>query len=82
MALEDEAAELKIFSKKAIERGWGDFVVDLNKCTEMDDVFMGTLAGLALRLRELRRGRVTLSKTPTQIARQLKDLGLEQLFEM
>ena len=47
---------LKEFSKRMLERGCRHFVVDLNGCPVMDSTFMGTLAGIALRLREFGNG--------------------------
>ena len=47
---------LKEFSKEMVNRGFREFMVDLEKCPVMDSTFMGTLAGLALRLRELGQG--------------------------
>src|SRR5260221_5584242 len=42
---------LKEFAREMFERGHRVFVVDLADCPVMDSTFMGTLAGLALRLR-------------------------------
>ena len=50
------SAGLKEFVKQMIQRGYRDFVVDLRDCEQMDSTFMGTLAGVALRLRELGQG--------------------------
>jgi anti-sigma B factor antagonist len=47
---------LKEFSRQMMDRGRRDFVVDLANCPAMDSTFMGTLAGLALRLREVDNG--------------------------
>src|SRR5450631_2319235 len=43
---------LKEFSRKLIDEGRRKFVVDLKSCLAMDSTFMGTLAGLAIRLRD------------------------------
>ena len=51
---------LKEFSKQMLERGFRNFVVDLNTCSVMDSTFMGTLAGIALRLREFGDGRLVV----------------------
>ena len=49
---------LKEFAKEMINRGFREFVVDLKNCPVMDSTFMGTLAGIALRLRELGQGQL------------------------
>jgi anti-sigma B factor antagonist len=43
---------LKEFARQMLERGHRIFAFDLGECTVMDSTFMGTLAGMALRLRE------------------------------
>jgi anti-anti-sigma regulatory factor len=43
-----------------IRRGHREFVVDLGDCELMDSTFMGTLAGVALRLREIGQGELGL----------------------
>jgi hypothetical protein len=48
------APKLKAFAKDSIQRGYRKFVLDLGDCTGLDADFMGTLAGIALRLQEVR----------------------------
>ena len=47
---------LKEFAKEMTNRGYREFVVDLHNCPLMDSTFMGTLTGVALRLREIGQG--------------------------
>jgi len=39
-----------------LDRGYREFVVDLADCAMMDSTFMGTMASVALRLKELGHG--------------------------
>src|SRR6516225_7448544 len=52
------SSDLKDFSREMLDRGYREFVVDLADCYMMDSTFMGTLATVALRLRELGQGRL------------------------
>ena len=47
---------IKDFAAAMILRGHRDFVVDLAGCPVMDSTFMGTLAGIAHKLRRLGQG--------------------------
>ena len=71
---------LKEFSKEMINRGYRDFVVDLKSCPVMDSTFMGTLAGVALRLRELGQGHLRAVNLNERNHDLLANLGLDQLF--
>ena len=65
-----------------IQRGYRDFVVDLRVCEQMDSTFMGTLAGVALRLRELGQGGLRTINVNDRNAGLLSSLGLDQLFHV
>jgi anti-anti-sigma factor len=73
---------LKEFSRKMLDRGFRNFVVDLNQCSVMDSTFMGTLAGIALRLREFGNGRLLVRNANERNSDLLKNLGLNNLFEV
>ena len=47
---------LKEFAREMTNRGYREFVLDLKQCPVMDSTFMGTMAGIALRLREIGQG--------------------------
>ena len=47
---------LKEFACGMLDHGYRQFVVDLADCATMDSTFMGTMAKVALRLKELGRG--------------------------
>ena len=71
---------LKEFAREMFERGHRAFVVDLADCPVMDSTFMGTLAGLALRLRESENGSLLVCNVNERNADLLRNLGLNNLF--
>jgi anti-anti-sigma factor len=71
---------LKEFAKEMINRGFREFAIDLKNCTVMDSTFMGTLAGVALRLRELGQGTLRVTNLNERNSDLLSNLGLDQLF--
>ncbi len=71
---------LKDFGKEMANRGYRDFVVDLQKCPVMDSTFMGTLASIALRLRELGSGQLRVVRVNERNRDLIRNLGLDQLF--
>jgi anti-anti-sigma regulatory factor len=71
---------LNEFAKEMINRGFREFAVDLKNCTVMDSTFMGTLAGIALRLRELGQGNLRVTNLNERNSDLLSNLGLDQLF--
>ena len=73
---------LKEFAREMINRGHREFVVDLRNCPVMDSTFMGTLAGIALRLREIGQGNLHVSNLNERNSDLLRNLGLDQLFSM
>jgi anti-anti-sigma factor len=73
---------VKEFVKQMIQRGNRDFVIDLGACELMDSTFMGTLAGVALRLREIGQGGLKTVNVNPRNASLLENLGLDQLFSV
>ncbi len=73
---------LKEFVNQMIRRGHREFVVDLEGCELMDSTFMGTLAGVALRLRELGHGELRAVNANPRNSSLLENLGLDQLFSV
>jgi len=74
------SAGLKEFAREMVNRGHREFVVDLRNCPVMDSTFMGTLAGIALRLREIGQGSLHVTNLNERNADLLRNLGLDQLF--
>jgi anti-sigma B factor antagonist len=73
---------LKEFAKEMTNRGHREFCVDLANCPLMDSTFMGTLAGIALRLRELGQGELRVVRLNERNRDLLANLGLDQLFTL
>lgn len=71
---------LKDFSKEMINRGFREFIMDLQSCPVMDSTFMGTMASIALRLRELGQGQVRVVKLNQRNRDLLMNLGFDRLF--
>jgi anti-sigma B factor antagonist len=77
-----DSTALKDFAKEMIHRGAREFIVDLRNCPIMDSTFMGTLAGISLRLRELGEGCLYVVNLNERNAESLCSLGLDQLFNV
>jgi len=75
------SAGLKEYTRRMIQRGHRGFVVDLSGCELMDSTFMGTMAGIALRLREIGSGSLTVLNANVRNQSLLENLGLDHLFE-
>ena len=71
---------LKEFSRAMMDGGRRSFVVDLANCPAMDSTFMGTLAGMALRLREFGDGHLWVVNRNLRNSELLEGLGLDALF--
>ncbi len=76
------SAGLKEFGKEMVNRGFREFMIDLQNCPMMDSTFMGTLAGLALSLRGLGQGHLHVLHLNDRNRDLLCNLGLDQLFSM
>src|SRR6266404_899003 len=50
------SGSLKEFAQEMVNRGYREFVFDLEHCAMMDSTFMGTMAAVALRLKDLVQG--------------------------
>jgi anti-anti-sigma factor len=73
---------LKEFARRMFDRGYRTFIVDLGGCPVMDSTFMGTLAGIALRLREAGSGSLRVANVNERNFDLLRNLGLNNLFEI
>src|SRR5207237_7162298 len=65
-----------------VDCGYREFVLDLVDCVMMDSTFMGTMAGLALRLKELGQGHLRVVHCGERSRQLLSGLGLDQLFQI
>ena len=76
------SGSLKEFAQEMVNRGFREFVVDLEHCAMMDSTFMGTLAAVALRLRELGQGHLHVVHCGERSRELLSGLGLDQIFDI
>ena len=65
-----------------LARGHRHFVIDLNACPVMDSTFMGTLAGLALKIRAEGGGEIRVVNLNERNHSLLCNLGLDQLLQV
>ena len=76
------SGSLKEFAKEMVNRGYREFVIDLQNCAMMDSTFMGTMAGVALRLKELGHGHLHVVHCGDRSRELLTGLGLDQIFSI
>jgi anti-sigma B factor antagonist len=76
------SGNLKEFAQEMVNRGYREFVIDLEHCAMMDSTFMGTMAGVALRLKELGHGHLHVVHCGTRSRELLSGLGLDQIFSI
>jgi anti-sigma B factor antagonist len=76
------SGSLKEFAREMVNRGYREFVIDLEHCAMMDSTFMGTMAGLALRLKELGHGSLRVIHCGERSRELLSGLGLDQIFSI
>ena len=76
------SGNLKEFAREMLDRGYREFVVDLADCAMMDSTFMGTMASVALRLKELGRGHLHVVHCRNRSRELLSGLGLDQIFDI
>jgi anti-sigma B factor antagonist len=76
------SGNLKEFARAMVDRGYREFVIDLHNCAMMDSTFMGTMAGVALRLKELGQGHLRVVHCGQRSRELLSGLGLDQLFQI
>ena len=76
------SSNLKEFTREMLDRGYREFVVDLADCHMMDSTFMGTMATVALRLRELGQGHLHVVHCSSRCQELLSGLRLDQIFDV
>lgn len=76
------SGSLKEFAQEMVNRGYREFVVDLANCAMMDSTFMGTMAAVALRLKELGQGHLHVIHCGQRSHDLLSGLGLDQIFDI
>jgi anti-sigma B factor antagonist len=78
----DNSRGLKRFSKEMLQRGARQFIIDLGHCHAIDSTFIGTLAAIALWLRERGEGSVSLVNLNERNSAAVRSLGLDQLIHI
>lgn len=73
--------KLKEIAEGFLQRGLSCVVLDLGGCTGMDSTFMGTMAGLAMRLSKA-GGALQVADVDERNRRSLEDLGLDFVLEI
>ncbi|SHK12282.1 hypothetical protein SAMN02745181_3323 [Rubritalea squalenifaciens DSM 18772] len=73
---------IKTWVDQQLEAGCKWVVVDLEPCTGMDSTFMGTLAGIAMRLNKLPEGKMDVISAGEKNSQSLDDLGLSALMSI
>ncbi len=76
------SGNLKEFAREMLDRGYREFVLDLADCAMMDSTFMGTMASVALRLKELGQGHLHIVHCRNRSQELLSGLGLDQIFDI
>ena len=76
------SGSLKEFAQEMVNRGYREFIIDLEHCAMMDSTFMGTMAAVALRLRELGQGHLHVVHAGERSRDLLSGLGLDQIFDI
>ena len=74
------SAPLRVFTEQMFEAGHRSFAFDLHECEMMDSTFLGTLTGLALRLREDPRGRVGFARVNPKVESLFGRYGLDRVL--
>jgi anti-anti-sigma factor len=71
---------LKEFATEMMKRDHKEFVIDLKNCELMDSTFMGTLAGIAMRLGS--GGKLHVVHPNARCRQVLKNLGLDRVVSV
>ena len=70
------SGNLKEFAQEMVTRGYREFVIDLQNCAMMDSTFMGTMAGVALRLKRARSVDHQLGTRRRELCREICSMGV------
>ncbi|MDB6136980.1 MAG: stas domain [Verrucomicrobiaceae bacterium] len=76
------SVDVKRVVKSMMDHGTRDFAVDLERCPTMDSTFLGTLTGIAMRLRDSGGGTLTVINANARNQQLLSSLGLDHVLEV
>lgn len=74
------SGRLKELVLALIQQGHHDYILDLINCEQMDSTFMGTITGIAQRLRQSGQGSFKVVNASKSNQELMENLGLNQLF--
>lgn len=74
------SAGIRAYTDHMFDSGHRSFAFDLHECEMMDSTFLGTLTGLALRLREDPRGRVGFARVNAHVESLFGRYGLDRVL--
>src|SRR3954466_14006993 len=74
------SGNLKQFAREMLDRGHREFVVDLADCAMMDSTVMGSMAHVALRLKEIGQSLLHVIHCGNGSHNRLSRLGPERIF--
>lgn len=75
------SSALKQFGNAMLESGCRHIILDMIDCVGMDSTFMGVLAGLAFRLKQLGGGEIIMVNLSLRTRGLLATLGLDQIIQ-
>jgi anti-anti-sigma factor len=81
-ATHQEAHPLQGFAQEMIERGFRQFELDCRRCSAMDSTFLGTLAGIGMRLMNEPGGSLTLFHVSPVNLQTIKTLGIDRFLRI
>ena len=75
------ASHVKSFCEETVKGGVSHLIVDLKECTYLDSTFLGTMAGVGLKLRTVPGGTLEVINASPRNAELIQNLGLDRLFK-
>ncbi len=77
------ASHVKHFAEEVLKNGANKIVIDLKDCTYLDSTFLGTLAGVGIKLRAATQEAATLQihNATARNTELIQNLGLDRLFQ-
>ncbi len=74
------SAALKQIVQEMIEKEYYHYVIDLKECEQLDSTFMGTITGIAQRLRQYQQSLFKVVNVSQSNQDLMENLGLDELF--
>jgi anti-anti-sigma regulatory factor len=73
---------VKRCAEDELNNGIKSIVIDLSQCSGMDSTFMGTMAGIAMKLMKMPGGKLEVANPGNKNRSALEDLGLDVLMKI